>query len=233
MGKNVAMVLGVLLLGFLTFVATRPANYHVQRSIVIKAPSEAAFAAISDLRAFTTWSPWDKRDPAMKKTFSDKTSGVGASYAWQGNKDVGAGRMTITESVAPTHVRHRLEFLEPFASVAKTGFDLVPAGPGELRASWSMEGRNDFIGKAFAVFRNMDEMIGRSDLLDIRKAIEFYKARGLDFSKIFHRPDMGSPSGTQTGAVASPGWDGRRGASTDAPDRIRFKWTRGARTNGP
>ncbi|WP_406858658.1 glutamate synthase large subunit [Alsobacter sp. KACC 23698] len=41
-------------------------------------------------------------------------------------------------------------------------------------------------------FRTMDEMVGRSDLLDRREAIDHWKAKGLDFSRIFHKPEVGA-----------------------------------------
>ncbi|HEY0707883.1 MAG TPA: SRPBCC family protein [Polyangia bacterium] len=157
--KKVLLVLGVLVLGFCAFVATRPATYHVERSTTIKAPPEAVFAAVSDLKTFNQWSPWDKRDPNMKKTFTPNTSGVGASYEWQGNKEVGSGRMTVTEHTPPTQAKMKLEFIEPFASVADVTFAVAPAA-GETKATWAIDGNNNFIGKAFGVFMDMDKMLG-------------------------------------------------------------------------
>ena len=159
--KKILTVIGVALIGLVTFIATRPSSYHVERSIVVKAPAATVFAAVSDLRRFSEWSPWEKRDPNMKKTLTEATSGVGASYAWQGNKEVGTGKMTITESQAPSFVRERLEFFEPFASVANVGFDILPAGPGEVKTTWSMDGHNNFVGKAMSLVMNMDKMIGK------------------------------------------------------------------------
>src|SRR5690349_21859859 len=115
--KKVLVVLGVLVLalvGFAGFVSTRPEAYHVERSIDLKAPPEAVYATVSDFRVFPQWSPWQKRDPAMKLTLSTPSSGVGASYAWEGNKEVGKGKMTIVDTTAPNRVKIRLEFLEPF-----------------------------------------------------------------------------------------------------------------------
>src|SRR4051794_34785425 len=111
--KKVLLVLAVLVVAFVILVATRPDRYHVERTGTIAVPAEAVFGAVSDFRLFSEWSPWDKRDPNMKKTFSSNPAGVGATYSWEGNKEVGKGRMTITESVPPTLVRQRLEFLEP------------------------------------------------------------------------------------------------------------------------
>ncbi|WP_342363343.1 glutamate synthase large subunit [Terrarubrum flagellatum] len=40
-------------------------------------------------------------------------------------------------------------------------------------------------------FRKLDELIGRADLLDTDRAVSHWKAKGLDFTRLFHRPDVG------------------------------------------
>jgi uncharacterized protein YndB with AHSA1/START domain len=161
--KTVLLVLVVAILGFAGFVATRPESYHVERSIDLKSPPEAVFATVSDFKAFPQWSPWQKRDPAMKTTLSSPSSGVGASFAWEGNKEVGKGKMTMVESTAPNRIKIRLEFQEPWTSIADTGFDIKsnPASAGGSSVTWWMDGKNNFVGKAFAVFMDMDKMIGK------------------------------------------------------------------------
>ncbi len=159
--KKVLLVLVVGVLGLVAVVATRPDSYHVERSIDVGAGAAALFAEIDDLRSWGAWSPWEKRDPAMKKTFSATTVGVGASYAWEGNKEVGKGNMTITESRPGERVAQRLEFLEPFKSTASSAFDLKTAGPSNTRVTWSMDGKNNFVGKVFSLVMDMDKMIGK------------------------------------------------------------------------
>jgi hypothetical protein len=159
--KKVLLVLGFLIAGLAAVVATRPDTYHVERSLEIGAPAEAIFPSVSDLRNMADWSPWEKRDPAMKKTFSAETSGIGASYAWEGNKQVGKGRMTITELLPPEHVADKLEFIEPFPAVAETAMDLKPAAGGGTRVTWSMNGKSNFVGKAFSLVMSMDKAIGK------------------------------------------------------------------------
>jgi hypothetical protein len=159
--KKVLLVLGFLIAGLAAVVATRPDTYHVERSLEIGAPAEAIFPSVADLRNMAEWSPWEKRDPAMKKTFSAETSGIGASYAWEGNKQVGKGRMTITELLPPEHVADKLEFIEPFPAVAETAMDLKPAAGGGTRVTWSMNGKSNFVGKAFSLVMSMDKAIGK------------------------------------------------------------------------
>jgi hypothetical protein len=177
--KKVLITLAVLVAAFAVVVATRPDKYHVERSTKIAAPADLIFAEVNDFQTFSAWSPWAKRDPAMTTTISTPSSGVGASYAWQGNKQVGKGKMTFTESTAPTHTRERLEFLEPFASVADVAFDIKPEGGSASSVTWSMDGKANFIGKAFGLFMSMDKAVGKDfeeGLGNLKRIVEAKKA---------------------------------------------------------
>jgi len=159
--KKVLLVLAIGIGGFAVFVATRPDSYKVERTAKIEAPADVVFAQLDNFKAWSEWSPWDKLDPNMKKTFEGPAQGVGASYSWQGNDKVGKGKMTVTEVTPPTAIAYRLEFIEPFASVAQTRFSVKPEGDKAAAVTWAMEGKNNFIGKAFGVFMDMDKMIGK------------------------------------------------------------------------
>jgi len=158
--KKVLVVLVVIVVGVIAFAATRPDSYRVERSQKIQAPAAVVFAQLDDFKAWQAWSPWEKRDPNMKKTYEGPARGAGASYAWQGNDKVGEGKMTITDATAPTAISYRLEFIKPFASVAATTFTLQPDGDKAANVTWAMSGDNNLIGKVFGVFMNMDKMIG-------------------------------------------------------------------------
>jgi hypothetical protein len=114
---------------------------------------------VDDLRGFQEWSPWEKLDPGMKRTFLGPARGVGAVYSWAGNDQVGSGKMTVTESVPDSKVVYALQFIEPFASEATTTLTLAPAG-AETQVTWAMEGTNGMMGKAFSLVMDMDKMIG-------------------------------------------------------------------------
>ena len=158
--KKILIAVAVILVGFLAFAATRPDTYRVERTKDIAAPAEAAYAQIADFRAWEQWSPWEKLDPQMQKNHEGAPGTVGASYSWQGNDDVGKGKMTFTELESPKHVAIKLEFIEPFASVATTHFRVEPKGADATQVTWSMEGENNFMGKVFSIFMDMDSMIG-------------------------------------------------------------------------
>ena len=151
----------VLVAVFVLVVATRPARFRIERSIAIAAPPERAFAQVNDFRNWVGWSPWEKMDPTMKKTFDGAATGAGAIYSWAGNAKVGEGRMTIERSEAPAVVGLKLEFLKPWQATNATTFSFVPADGG-TKVTWAMEGENRTFGaKAFAVVMSMDKLVGR------------------------------------------------------------------------
>ena len=157
--KKIAIGLAALLVVLLVVVSLQPSTYRVERKITVKAGPDAVYAHLDDMKAWAAWSPWDKLDPNMTKTFDGPAKGVGASYSWSGNDDVGKGRMTIIAATAPSSVSYKLEFIEPFASVADTGFTLSGSAT-ETTVTWAMTGTNDFMGKAFSLVMDMDGMIG-------------------------------------------------------------------------
>ncbi|MCW8132457.1 MAG: SRPBCC family protein [Planctomycetota bacterium] len=151
--------LAALIVIFLIVVALQPSDFRVTRSSTISAPPETVYGQVNDFRKWSAWSPWEKLDPAMKRTFEGPAEGVGAVYAWAGNDQVGEGRMTIAESKPGELVRIKLDFLKPFESTSTSEFVFAGEGGG-TKVTWSMYGKNDFVGKAFCIFMNMDKMIG-------------------------------------------------------------------------
>nr|WP_155465508.1 SRPBCC family protein [Duganella radicis] len=150
--------MSVLILIVLAVAALQPATYSVTRSIAIKAPPEKIQPLISDFHNWPQWSPWEKLDPAMTRNFSGAPRDLGAVYSWQGNKDVGSGRMEVT-SLTPAKVGIKLDFLTPMASTAQTDFVLDQKGD-TTTVSWTMSGKTDYIAKLMTIFVSMDSMIG-------------------------------------------------------------------------
>jgi hypothetical protein len=150
----------VLIVAFVVFIAMRPAVFRVERSGRISAPGDVVFSIINDLHQWHRWSPWEKLDPDMQKTFEGPQTGPGSSHSWKGNKKVGAGRNTILDSKSPEFVSMKLEMYAPFACTNQVMFRLAPADAG-TNVTWSMEGRNNFMAKAFSLLMSMDKMIGK------------------------------------------------------------------------
>lgn len=158
--KKIAISVVVLVAAFLAYAATRPDTFRVERATSIKAPPEKIFALINDLHSWGNWSPYEKKDPAMKKTISGAPSGKGAVYEWEGNKEIGKGRMEITETSPPSRVSMRLDFAEPFEAHNAVDFTLVPQG-GATNVTWAIHGPSPFLSKVIGIFCNMDSMIGK------------------------------------------------------------------------
>jgi uncharacterized protein YndB with AHSA1/START domain len=157
--KAIALLLFVAIAGVLGYAATRPDDFRVQRSINIQAPPENVFAILNDLHNFPSWSPYEKLDPAMKKTHSGTAQGLGAVYAWEGNSEVGKGRMEIIESRPPNNLKIKLDFLEPFTAQNTAEYTLAPNG-GATRMTWAMYGPQPLPAKVMGLFVDMDKMIG-------------------------------------------------------------------------
>ena len=152
-------VFTTIIVVFVIVVATRPGQFSVSRSTTIAAPPAAVFPHVNELKKWEAWNPWGKIDPAMKLTYEGPPSGVGASYSWIGNNEVGEGRATITESRANELVQLKLEFFKPMAGVSTAEFTFKPQG-NQTEVTWAMTGKNNFIAKAMCMFMNMDKMIG-------------------------------------------------------------------------
>jgi hypothetical protein len=159
MVRKIFLGIVVLILVLVVVIATRPSTFRVERSITIAAPPENAFAQVNDFHKWGAWSPWEKMDLQMKKTFEGPPAGTGAAYAWAGNDKVGEGRMTIERSDKPSQIGIRLEFLKPFAATCHATFTFAPVPEG-TKATWVMEGHNNFMAKAFSLVMNMDKSVG-------------------------------------------------------------------------
>jgi len=169
--KKILLGLAAVLVVLMVVVAVQPSEFHVERSIAMAAPPEAAFAQVNDFHAWRAWSPYEKLDPNMKRSYDGPTSGVGAKYAWQGNKDIGEGRMTIEKS-EPSVIGIKLEFLKPMQATNQATFKFTKTAEGN-RTTWSMDGKNNFIGKAFCLVMDMDKMVGA----DFERGLSNMKAR--------------------------------------------------------
>ena len=150
----------VLIAALLGFAATKPATFRVRRAASIKARPEKVFPFLADFHQWTSWSPWEKLDPALQRTYGGAASGKGAVYEWEGNKKVGKGRMEITEAQPPSKLTIKLDFLKPFEAHNVTEFAL-DGKADTTDVTWSMTGPNTFMTKVMSLFTSMDRMIGK------------------------------------------------------------------------
>ena len=170
----IAVVLAIAIAVVLILAATKPNTFRMQRMATVRAPPERIFSLLSDFHQWGAWSPWENKDPAMKRSFSGAASGVGAVYAWEGNKNVGKGRMEILEASVPSKIVIKLDFLAPFEAHNTTEFTMLPQGDG-TEVTWVMHGPASLMSKVMQVFFSMDKMVGKdfeAGLANLKRATE-------------------------------------------------------------
>ena len=156
----IAVVIAIAIAVVLILAMSKPDIFRIQRVATIKAPAESIFALINDFHRWGSWSPWESKDPAMKRTFSGAESGKGAVYAWDGNKNVGSGRMEILDTSAPSKIVIKLDFFTPFEGHNTAEFTMLPQGDA-TNITWVMYGPVPLMSKVMQVFINLDNMIGK------------------------------------------------------------------------
>lgn len=147
-------------------------TYRVERRRRIGAPPGAILERIVDFRRWTEWSPWEDLDPNQTRTYGGPDSGVGATYAWEGNRKAGAGNLEITNVEPDGTVEMRLRFVRPFKSEATTTFVVQPDGDGS-QVTWTMTGPQSAIMRAMSFVWSMDKMVGK----DFDKGLDRLKSQ--------------------------------------------------------
>lgn len=159
-GIYIAIAVVVVIVAFIAFVASRPDSFRVERSGQVNAAADIVFSLVNDLHQWARWSPFEKLDPNMKKTYEGPPSGPGAISGWSGNSKAGEGRITILESKPFEQISIKLDFFRPFKATNHASFVFTPSDVG-TRVTWSMEGKCNFAMKVFHLVVNMDKMLGK------------------------------------------------------------------------
>ena len=160
----IAVVPAIAVAIILGLASRKPDSFTVRRSAMVRAPAERLFPLVNDFRQWGGWSPWENRDPAMKRTYSGATSGKGAVYAWDGNKNVGSGRMEILDASSPSKIAIKLDFFKPFEGHNTAEFTMLPrsgASDPTTSVDWVMHGPAPFMHRVMQVFMDFDKMIGK------------------------------------------------------------------------
>lgn len=155
----IVIVFLVLVAALLAFAATKPNSFRVQRTASLNAPREKIFPLLNDFHNWPAWSPWEKLDPDLKRTYSGAANGRGAVYEWEGNRKAGQGRMEILQSSKPGKLVIQLDFLKPFEAHNTVEFNLEGKG-ATTNITWAMSGPQPFVGKLMTVFFSMDRVVG-------------------------------------------------------------------------
>lgn len=152
-------------------------TFHIERSTMIAAPAQAIFPHINDFHAWEAWSPYEKMDAELGKTYSGPASGAGAAYAWVGRK-AGSGRMEITRSETPSKIVIQLDFSKPMTAHNTAEFTLEPAGGAGsdgTKVTWAMHGPNTLMSKVMGLFFSMDKLVGpqfAEGLANLKRVVE-------------------------------------------------------------
>jgi uncharacterized protein YndB with AHSA1/START domain len=157
MSTVLAVIALVIVLAIVVIVALalrKPSTFRIERSTTIKAPPEKIFPLIIDFRRWVAWSPWEKLDAELKRTYGGAEIGKGATYGW------GTGRMEIIEAAPHSRILIKLDFLKPFEAHNTAEFTFAPQGDG-TRVDWAMYGPNIFMARLMSVFLNTDKLAGK------------------------------------------------------------------------
>lgn len=172
--KKILFTVSALLALLLLYAAVQPDTFRVERRILVQAPPERIWEELVDFRRWQGWSPWERMDPQMKRSYGTPAAGRGATYAWEGNAQVGQGRMAIVEANAPVRLVVKLDFLQPFEAHNTAEFTLMPQA-GATEVTWAMHGPNTYFGKLMQIFVDMDRMVGQdfeAGLANLKAAAE-------------------------------------------------------------
>lgn len=157
--------------GILVAAAFQPKEFHIERSVETDASVQDIYAILSDLNQYPKWSPWQERDPGLQQVIEVHPGVVGSKLSWEGNREVGAGRLTITEAEANQEIVLRLEFFRPFATTNRARWTIERL-EDKRRITWSMDGVNEgLMPRVFGMFMDMDAVVGR----DFEKGLETLK----------------------------------------------------------
>lgn len=154
-------IVAALLILIIILAAVAPKTYNVHRSIVIDKPKEIAFDYIRYLKNYEAWSPWHKKDPNMKITYTGQDGVVGAKSSWEGNKEVGSGNQTITALEENKRIDSKLVFLKPWQSESEGYYLFEDGAPGQTKITWGFKGNNKFPATIFMLLYSMDKVVGK------------------------------------------------------------------------
>ena len=146
----------LLILGLLA-----PKRYELNRSIVINRPLQEVFEYLRYIKNQDDWSPWKKKDPNMKQSFSGTDGEVGFISKWEGDKTVGSGEQEIKRIIDNECIETELRFLKPWKSQSDAYIRAVGLESDQTNVTWGFSGRNEFPFSIFMLFMNMDKAVGK------------------------------------------------------------------------
>jgi len=169
--KRIGFAFAIFVSLAVILISIQPPDFRITRSVTVAAPAQSIFAHVNDLHKWDAWSPWSRLDPTAKARFEGPRTGKESTFHWSGNKEIGEGTMTITESEPHRLVRIKIEFVRPFTAVNMAEFTFASEGEHTI-VTWSMYGPNNFMAKAMHLLMDMEKMLGS----DFERGLERLKA---------------------------------------------------------
>ncbi len=144
---------------FWGYVNTREGYFRYARSAIINAPADKIYPYLVDFRRGSEWSPYEQKDPNMKKTFKGDAGMIGSGLEFDGNSEVGAGFLQLLKTEPNKSVQIRLHMSRPISADNLIDYTLEPTEGGGTRVTWSMSGDGGFFGKLLGVFIDCEKMV--------------------------------------------------------------------------
>jgi hypothetical protein len=168
-------IFAILIALLIILVLAAPKNYNVSRSITIDRSIHDVYAYLKYIKNQDDWSPWQKRDPEMKKVHTGEDGKVGFVVHWESDhKHVGWGEQEITKLEENKLVESELRFLKPFKSTSNGYLSTKAAGQG-TKVTWGFYGTHKVPMNVMMLFFNMDKAVGKDfeeGLADLKTHME-------------------------------------------------------------
>lgn len=149
-----------IVLGFLIYVAVKPAAMTISRELVVNATPEALFPYLNNSKKMNDWMPWQDSDPSVHMQYSGPEEGVGSKSSWESTGKMGVGNAVIVESTPAKSVKSQLTYTKPMEMSQLAELSLNPVQEGGTLVRWSVDGHNGFFFRLFGVFMNIDKTVG-------------------------------------------------------------------------
>lgn len=158
--KKILLILAVLIGAVFVIGNVLPQDFRVEREIVINKPRDFVFGQLKMLKNHGQWSPWEKKDPNMRKEYRGKDGTIGFVVAWAGNKEVGVGEQEITFIDEGEKIETELRFKEPMEDTSRAYLITETVGENQTKVIWGMTGKTPFPGNIICALMKMQEKLG-------------------------------------------------------------------------
>ena len=174
---KILIVVAVLIAGTVITAGFQSPDYMISRTLIINASPETIYPHLNSAQNSYAWMPWKEMDSQIQITFSGPEDGPGSKASWTSPGEMGTGQSIITESNYSKNVKVDITYEMPMQMTQHSEFNMQPSAVGTY-VTWSVTGKNSFIGRVFCLFMNMDKMVGphfEKGLANLKSKVEAAK----------------------------------------------------------